>query len=148
MQRRPTSGPAGRDSVERDAELLISLIASGLVRISRWAGVSDKRRPYDASMQLGLDRLAAECARAGIKAPLGVGELVWDWCAKRPLRGWPLTLPTEADAGGDVLLIAGAPSEFCVEWAVSAYDVVSEIHESAIVAHVKSVADTLALYYV
>lgn len=43
-----------------------------------------------------------------------------------------------------MLLIAGAPSEFCVEWAIAAYDVVSEIHESALVAHVKNVADTLA----
>jgi hypothetical protein len=143
VQKRQNPTFAARGSAERESELLVSLIASGLIRMSRWPGVTKRQLPYEASLQLGLDRLSAACARAGMVAPIGVGDLVWEWCANRPIGTWPVVLPPDAQAGGDLMMINEAPSEFCVEWAVSAQDVVSEVHESAIVAHVKDVADSL-----
>jgi hypothetical protein len=65
-----------RGSAERDAEVTLSLIASGLVRMRGWRGVVEPERPYDRALQLGLDRLAAACARAGVTGPRGVRDLV------------------------------------------------------------------------
>ena len=83
-------GSSRRGSPEREAELVVSLVASGLVRTRGWRGVSERERPYDRTLQLGLDRLAAVCALAGVPAPRGVSDLVWDWSATRPLNAWPL----------------------------------------------------------
>lgn len=134
---------SGRSSAVRDSELIVSLLASGLTQMRNWSGVRHLQRPYPSSLQLGLDRLAAACARAGTKAPVSVHDLVWDWCAQRPLSAWPLTLAQDAQAGGERLLIGGEPGEFCLEWAVQAQDVVSEVHESALVNHVKDTAGAL-----
>jgi hypothetical protein len=106
-----------------------------------WRGVVERERPYDTALQLGLDRLAAACARTGVTAPRGVRDLVWDWCAGRPLNGWPLAFDADAQVGGEFLLIVGEPSEFCLEWSVEALDVVAEVHESALVSQVKTGAD-------
>lgn len=130
-----------RGSTERDAELVVSLVASGLVRTRGWRGVRERERPYDRALQLGLDRLAAVCALAGVPGPLGVRDLVWDWSTSRPLDKWPLTFDPDAQVGGELLLIGGEPSEFCLEWSVEALDVVSEVHESTLVNQVKIGAD-------
>ncbi|MFC9330781.1 hypothetical protein [Kitasatospora sp. NPDC057015] len=133
----------GHGSPERESDLILSLVASGLVRMQGWRGDVDRRRPYDARLQLGLDRLSVACARVGVMAPVGVGDLVWDWCAGRPLRDWPLVLDRDVLAGGELLLLGGRPSEFCREWVLSASDVISEVHESSLVNHVKDVARVL-----
>ncbi|WP_228714327.1 pPIWI_RE_Y domain-containing protein [Prauserella endophytica] len=116
-------------------------MASGLVRMCGWRGVRERERPYDRALQLGLDRLSAVCALAGVTGPRGVHDLVWDWCAHKPLHDWPLVFDADAQVGGELLLIGGEPSEFCVEWAVEAYDVVAEVHESTLVSQVKSGAE-------
>jgi len=121
--------------------LVVSLIASGLVRMRGWRGVSERERPYDRALQLGLDRLAAVCALAGVPAPRGVSDLVWGWSATRPLDGWPLVFEADAQVGGELLLIGGEPSEFCLEWSVEALDVVAEVHESTLVSQVKTGAE-------
>ena len=121
--------------------MVVSLIASGLVRMRGWRGVSERERPYDRALQLGQDRLAAMCALAGVPAPRGVSDLVWDWSATRPLDGWPLVFETDAQVGGELLLIGGEPSEFCLEWSVEALDVVAEVHESTLVSQVKTGAE-------
>ncbi|MFF2192073.1 hypothetical protein [Streptomyces sp. NPDC058157] len=134
---------AGRSSPQRDSEVILSLIASGLVSLPAWRGDVDRRRPYDGRLQLGLDRLAVACARDGHKGPVGVGDLVWDWCAERPLGHWPLVFEPDVQAEGEFLVIDGAPSEFCREWVRSTQDVVADVHESSLVQHVKDVAKAL-----
>ncbi|MEU3465252.1 hypothetical protein ABZ721_35615 [Streptomyces sp. NPDC006733] len=133
---------SGRASAVRAGEVVLSLVASGLVGMRGWAGVRRLQQPYDRSLQLGLDRLAALCVRAGRDAPVGVQDLVGVWCAQRPVDSWPLEFDPDAQVSGERLLIGGEPSEFCLEWAVTARDVVSEVHESVLVKHVK---DTAAL---
>ncbi len=130
-----------RGSPEREAELVVSLVASGLVRTGRWRGVRERERPYDRALQLGLDRLAAVCALAGVCAPRGVSDLVWDWSATRPMNKWPLVFEADAQVGGELLLIRGEPSEFCLEWSIEALDVVAEVHESTLVSQVKTGAE-------
>lgn len=120
---------------------MVSLIASGLVRMRGWRGVSERDRPYDRALQLGLDRLAAVCALAGVPTPRGVRDLVWDWSATRPLDKWPLVFEADAQVGGELLLIGGELSEFCLEWSVEAFDVVAEVHESTLVNQVKTGAE-------
>ncbi|MEV3854922.1 hypothetical protein AB0J38_11405 [Streptomyces sp. NPDC050095] len=133
----------GHDSPERESEVLLGLIASGLMKLAHWRGEVDRRRPYDGRLQLGLDRLAVACARRGLDVPIGVGDLVWEWCARRPMHNWPVVLDPDVQADGELLLINGAPSEFCREWARSTNDVVADVHESALVEHVKDVAGAL-----
>lgn len=133
---------SGRASAVRAGEVVLSLVASGLVGMLGWAGVRRLQQPYDKSLQLGLDRLAALCVRAGSSPPVGVADLVGVWCAERPVDSWPLEFDPDAQVGGERFLIGGEPSEFCLEWAVAARDVVSEVHESALVKHIK---DTAAL---
>lgn len=123
--------------------MLLSLVASGLSSLSSWWGQVDRRRPYDDRLQLGLDRLTVACARQGLEAPVGVADLVWSWCAERPMREWPPVLDPDAQAGGELLLIDGAPSEFCREWVRATRDLVADVHESALVNHVKDVAGAL-----
>lgn len=130
-----------RGSAERDAEVTLSLIASGLTRMRWWSGVRERERPYDNALQLGLDRLAAACACAGVSGPRGVRDLVWDWSTARAVNTWPLAFNADAQVGGEFLLIRGEPSEFCEEWAVDAFDVVSEVHESTLVSQVKTGAE-------
>lgn len=135
---------SGRGTAERDSEILLAMVASGLVRMQAWKGVANRARPYPRNLQLGLDRLTAVCAIEGRRdAPAHVGELVWDWAAQRPLNTWPLTFPAEAQVGGEKLLIGGEPTQFCHEWAVEAADVAAEVHESALVSQVKTVAGGL-----
>ncbi|MEV5989205.1 hypothetical protein AB0L85_30160 [Streptomyces sp. NPDC052051] len=134
---------SGRASAVRAGEVVLSLVASGLVRMQGWAGVRRLQYPYDRSLQLGLDRLAALCVRAGKDAPVGVQDLVGVWCAERPVGSWPLEFDPDAQVSGERLLIGGEPSEFCLEWAVSAQDVVSEVHESTLVKEIKQMAAQL-----
>jgi hypothetical protein len=134
-------GSSLRGSPEREAEVVVSLVASGLVRTRGWRGVSVRERPYDRALQLGLDRLAAASALAGVPAPRGVSDLVWDWSATRPVNKWPLVFEADAQVGGELLLIGGEPSEFCLEWSVEAADVVAEVHESTLVSQVKTGAE-------
>lgn len=130
-----------RGTAERDSEVLLALVASGLVRMQTWKGVADRAHPYLGNLQLALDKLNAVCLLAGrADAPAHVGELVWGWAAERPLNAWPLTFPAEAQVGGELLLIDGEPTEFCREWAIEAADVAGEVHESALVTQVKTVA--------
>ncbi|MFJ4836173.1 hypothetical protein ACIP79_40730 [Streptomyces sp. NPDC088747] len=133
---------SGRASAVRAGEMVLSLVASGLVGMRGWAGVRQLQHPYDRSLQLGLDRLSALCVRAGRDGPVGVQDLVGVWCAELSVDSWPLAVDPDAQVSGERLLIGGEPSEFCLEWAVAARDVVSEVHESALVKHVK---DTAAL---
>lgn len=123
--------------------MLLSLVASGLVRLGSWRGEVDRRRPYNDQLQLGLDRLTVACARDGLPAPVGIADLVWEWCAQRPLRDWPLVFDPDAQADGELLLIDGEPSEFCREWVRATQDVVADVHESALVGQVKDVAKAL-----
>ncbi|MEV7676483.1 hypothetical protein [Streptomyces sp. NPDC088752] len=134
---------SGRASAVRAGEVVLSLVASGLVGMRGWSGVRRLQHPYDRNLQLGLDRLAALCVRAGVGAPVGVQDLVAVWCAERPVDAWPVELDPDAQVGGERLLIGGEPSEFCLEWAVAARDVVSEVHESTLVKHVKDTACAL-----
>ncbi|MFF3088544.1 hypothetical protein ACFVRB_26385 [Streptomyces nojiriensis] len=136
-------GYSGRNSPERESEVLLSLVASGLSSLSGWWGQVDRRRPYDDRLQLGLDRLAVACARQGLEAPVGVADLVCSWCAGRPMRDWPLVFDPDAQADGELLLIDGVPSEFCREWVRATRDLVADVHESALVNHVKDVARAL-----
>ncbi|WND32796.1 hypothetical protein RI578_42620 (plasmid) [Streptomyces sp. BB1-1-1] len=144
MSQTQQTGPvfSGRASAVRASEVVLSLVASGLVGMRGWAGVRQLQQPYHRSLQLGLDRLAALCVRAGRAAPVGVQDLVGVWCAEQSVDAWPLEFDPDAQVRGERLLIGGEPSEFCLEWAVAAKDVVSEVHESALVKHIK---DTAAL---
>ncbi|MEW2558493.1 hypothetical protein [Streptomyces griseorubiginosus] len=134
---------SGRASAVRAGEVVLSLVASGLVAMQGWTGVRRLQHPYDRSLQLGLDRLAALCVRAGRDAPVGVQDLVGVWCAERSVDSWPLEFDADAQVGGERLLIGGEPSEFCLEWAVSAQDVVSEVHEGTLVKEIKKMAAQL-----
>ncbi|WP_158057074.1 hypothetical protein [Saccharomonospora sp. CUA-673] len=98
---------SSRGSREDEAEIVLASIASGLVRMSRWKGVERQQRPYDGNLQHGLDRLAIACVCASVPAPVGVGDLVWEWCATKPVHEWPLTFPADADVDDELLLIDG-----------------------------------------
>ncbi|QFU86653.1 hypothetical protein YIM_07210 [Amycolatopsis sp. YIM 10] len=133
-----------RDSIERESEIVLSLISTGLVRMQDWGGVHDRQLPYDGNLQRGLDRLTVACLRAGSKdRPRGVRELVLNWCSTRQLGTWPLTFTADAQVDGELLVIDGRASEFCQEWAVAAQDVAAELHESILVRQVKEAADAL-----
>ncbi|WP_150494481.1 hypothetical protein [Streptomyces kanamyceticus] len=137
-------GTTGRGSTQRESEVLLTLVASGLVGLSSWQGEVNLRRPYDDRLQLGLDRLAVACARTDSSTlPTGIADLVWEWCATKPMRDWPLVFDPDAEADGELLLVDGEPSEFCREWVRATPDVVGDVHESALVRQVKDVAKAL-----
>jgi pPIWI_RE three-gene island domain Y len=77
-----------------------------------WRCVTERERPHDRALQLGLDRVAAACALADVPAPRGVRDLVWDWSTSKPLHQWPLVFDADAQVRGELLLIDGEPSEF------------------------------------
>jgi hypothetical protein len=126
-----------RSPVTRDAELILTLIASGLMRLPAWVGPEDARSPYPLALQQGFDRLTWVCWAAAAESPTDIGDLVTRWCA-RPLATWPVTWPDGAVGSGDRLVIDGEPSETCRDWAVSNPDVVSEVLESAFIREVRS----------
>jgi len=97
-------------------------------------------RPEPAS-SLGRVTVRADRRPELMTGPRGVSDLVWDWSATRPLNAWPLVFEADAQVGGELLLIGGEPSEFCLEWAVEALDVVAEVHESTLVSQVKTGAE-------
>lgn len=133
-----------RDSIERESEIVLSLISTGLVRMQDWSGVRNRQLPYDGNLQRGLDRLTVAGLRAGNRdQPQSVRDLVLTWCSKRDVGSWPLTFTADAQVGGELLVIDGRPSEFCQEWAISAHDIAAELHESTLVRQVKEAADAL-----
>jgi hypothetical protein len=69
-------GSSQRGSLEREAELVVSSSRLDWSGRGGWRGVSERERPYDRTLQLGLDRLAAVCALASVPAPRGVSDLV------------------------------------------------------------------------
>ncbi len=131
----PRSIRRDRDSTE--SELILSLVASGLMRLPWWRGPEDSRNPYPTALQQGLDRLTWMCWSRSCDPPAGVADLVTEWCAK-PLAMWPLVLPAGAVSAGDRLLIDGEPSETCRDWAVANPDVVGEVLESQFMHEVRS----------
>lgn len=140
--------PSRRDSIERESEIVLSLISTGLLRTQDWEGVRNRQQPYDGNLQRGLDRLTVAALRARPKGrpldrPQGVRDLVGTWCTTRDVGSWPLTFTADAQVSGELLIIDGRPSEFCQEWAISARDVSAELHESTLVRQVKEAADAL-----
>ncbi|WP_157751184.1 pPIWI_RE_Y domain-containing protein [Actinoplanes derwentensis] len=117
--------------------MILTLIASGLMRLSAWLGPEDARRPYPLALQQGFDQLTWACWSAAADSPTDVGDLVSRWCT-RPLAAWPVTWPEGAVGSGDQLVVDGEPSETCRDWAVSNPDVVSEVLESAFMREVRS----------
>src|SRR6266545_872774 len=72
-----------------DSEVILALVASGLVRLTSWTGPRDPRQPYPRPLQEGLDRLTWWCMQHGLEPPASVADLVVQWCP-RPLVQWGL----------------------------------------------------------
>lgn len=122
--------PAGPVPIEADAEIVLHLLATGIVAL---ADADQPRRPvlpYPRPLQRALDRLTVLAWRHGARPPMGVPELLAS--CTRPLREWLPTLPEEAAAANDVLIVDGSPTSLCREWAIDAADVEGEVYENRI----------------
>lgn len=125
-----------RSGVVTEGELILSLAASGVMRLASWPGPEDARHPYPPALQQALDRLTWACWNARVDPPRGVGDLVSAWCTQ-PLSAWPLDLPDGAVGAGDRLVVDEEPSETCRDWSVSNPDVVGEVLESRFMLDVR-----------
>src|SRR5574341_454791 len=120
-----------------ESEIILSLVASGLIRLMSWTGPQDSRQPYPPALQQGLDRLTWWCMRQGREPPVSVADLVARWCP-RPLAKWGLELGDGALGDGDRLIVDGELTETCRDWAVASPDVVGELLESRFMLEVRS----------
>lgn len=111
-------------------EDLLRLVATALVRMSR---VREPKEPvYEPVMRRAYDQVALQCLRAGTRPPGSVPDLV-RWAAETPVREWPLALPDSVPT--DTRLLDPAtrtPTQQCLEWMVSTYEVESELYENKI----------------
>lgn len=130
---RRASAQAGTD----ESEIILALVASGLMRLISWIGPEDSRQPYPSALQQGLDRLTWWCMQRGLEPPASVADVVARWCPL-PLAEWDLELGDGALGDGDRLVIDGEPTETCRDWAVASPDVVGEVLESRFMLEVRS----------
>lgn len=122
---------AAPDAHALEAELILHLVASGIVQV---ADVRSKARtvlPYPAPLQRALDRLTVLAWRARRPPPGGVPALLAS--ASLPIARWLPELRPEVASVSDVLVSRGMPTTFCREWAVDAADVEAEIEETRLV---------------
>ena len=67
-----------------ESEIILALVASGLMRLTSWTGPQDSRQPYPSALQYGLDRLTWWCMQQGLEpALLHCGEPVHAEAATR-----------------------------------------------------------------
>jgi pPIWI_RE three-gene island domain Y/REase associating with pPIWI_RE len=132
-RRRGGSAKPGTD----ESEIILALVASGLMRLDSWSGPVDSRQPYPNALQQGLDRLTWWCMRRSVEPPASAADLVARWCP-RPLAEWDLELGDGALGDGDRLILDGELTETCRDWAVASPDVVGELLESRFMSDVRS----------
>ena len=120
--------PAASDPNAADAEVALSLVASGIVQL---ADERSKRRtvlPYPVPLQRALDRLTVLAWKLRRKPPMGVPDLL-SW-ASGPVPQWLPEIPPQIAGDADVLVVNGMPTTYCREWAVDAVDVEGEVVET------------------
>jgi REase associating with pPIWI_RE/pPIWI_RE three-gene island domain Y len=130
-------GRASAQARTDESEIILALVASGLMRLASWTGPQDSRQPYPSALQQGLDRLTWWCMQRGLEPPASVAALVARWCP-RPLAEWGMELSDGAVGDGDRLIIDGELTETCRDWAVASPDVVGDLLESRFMLEVRS----------
>ncbi|MGW2294833.1 pPIWI_RE_Y domain-containing protein [Streptomyces violaceorubidus] len=108
-----------------EAERMLRLVATGLVRLSQLRGPGDP--VYPDATQAAYNHLVLGCLRLGKPAPGSVPELA-RWACEKPLaEWWPFGLPDE-ETGGLRLVDpdTAVPVQECLEWAISAPDPAAE----------------------
>lgn len=120
-----------------DGLLLLSTLASGVVRLSELGNPGAFTLPYPADAQRALDRLQVVGLLRECGVPASVPELV-EWCARRPVRDWPLDLPEDVAAAGDYLVDpqTRVPTQLCYEWAIDVADAAVERYERQLIGQV------------
>ena len=114
-------------SAPDETEVILHLLASGLVKLSDEWGARRAMPPYPPPLQRALDKLTLRSWRLGLPPPKSVPDLVAR--AGGPVRRWLPGLPAIVAFEDDVLLLRGLPTSFCREWAVDSVDVEGEILE-------------------
>ncbi len=111
-----------------DDELVVSLIATGLIQLSERVNRGKPfSYPYPLPLQRGLDRLTTLRLLRGQSAPQGVPDLI-HWC-QQPLRDWALELPHDTVGAQDRLLEGSRPTNICESWACTSVDVEADLSE-------------------
>ncbi|WP_175435793.1 hypothetical protein [Streptomyces hawaiiensis] len=110
-------------------ESLLRQIAGALACLSRQRTVPHP--VYPDKVQNAYNRLVLHCLRRDEQPPGSVPEMV-RWACERPLRAWPMDLPAEARAVGDLLVDPETrlPHQLCLEWEVDAADPAAELFEN------------------
>lgn len=115
-------------------ELTLHLIATGIIALSLRLEESEPVFPYPTQLQRGLDRLSVAALHRGAVPPQGVPDLL-HW-ARKPLKTWPLSLPSIAVSDEDTLLIGDHPSSICDAWACAHPDVEADLTERRLMQQV------------
>lgn len=123
------SNQAPAPSAFFDGEVLMRLVATALVTLSRQRSVSSPA--YPAKVQNAYNHLVLHCLKKNEQPPGSVAEMV-SWAATRPLVKWPVSVSEEL-LGGDGLLVdkdTRTPTQTCLEWEVHAADPAAELFEN------------------
>jgi hypothetical protein len=113
-----------------DGEPLLRIIATALVDLSRRQTAPDP--VYPDVVQRAFNHLVLLCMRRREdELPESVPDMV-RWAAERPVRTWPLDLPTDFEAADGFLIDkeTWSPTQACIEWAVPARDPAAEQFEN------------------
>lgn len=121
---RPPGPPVHHDA---ESELLLRLIASGIVQLADDPGRRKTFLPYPVPLQRALDRLTVFLWRAGRTPPASVPDLI-RW-ANLPISHWLPEL-AELAAPDDVLIENASATTYCREWAIESSDVEGEVVEA------------------
>jgi hypothetical protein len=115
---------------------LLALLASGIAEAYRRVESGQPLTlPYPPPLQRALNLLTFECLTHGVKPPAGVPELL-RWAHADP-SSWPVCVDPGAVGFGQ-LLVNGAPTRLCEEWAVAGGDVEGELYERQIVSKLRA----------
>lgn len=123
------SGLAQRLNSAYSAEMIVRLIASGLIELyQQYKKLNEPPQAgYSKKLQRGFDRLVALCLLNGTDPPQSIPELLK--LCEQPFKSWRLpNLPEDVDPD-DTLLRHHLPSFFCEDYARADRDIEAALTE-------------------
>ncbi|MQY32018.1 pPIWI_RE_Y domain-containing protein [Nocardia aurantia] len=108
-----------------DGEDLLRLVATAARALSEMTLPGDP--VYPRVVQQALNHVSLACVLRGDPGPVSVPDLM-SWAARKPLREWLFDIPDDAVDSDGTLVDSETmmPTQQCLEWVVSATDVVAE----------------------
>ncbi|MEW2329422.1 hypothetical protein AB0880_16600 [Micromonospora chersina] len=114
---------------------LLRLVATAVIDLSRHTRTPEP--VYSDNVQKAYNHVVVQSLLRQRVPPASVTHLA-EWAATKPVRDWPLDLPSDVEPVDEYLVDAATrtPTQLCYEWQVPAQDAAAELFENEVVREV------------